>query len=244
VGWGPDVFKGSACDAYASQPSTAASGGMSHDDVRNLSQQFDDSLQMASSVGFSADPEPFVRQESEGWNVQTPANIIEEVTRLVHERKPWRQRLDDSVLDQKHNERQDRMERGFHIILPDNRVRVMEDELSFRVRCSLLDTDPEEEEPPLPPLRPDMSKFKNKKMRTNPWYLKPEKWYSLEEKLKAENDEENSNDFPYANVILNLPNEPKPNETAGAPALTPFQKENLDMYKTWMKGNRLPHFLQ
>lgn len=236
VVWDPDLFS----QKPQSEPSTAASLGLSRDDASKISQLLDDSLHVNSR--FSAAPDSVAPEED--WEVQRPEDIISEVTRYVQERKPWRQKLDDSVLEQKHNERQDRLERGFHIILPDNRVRVMEDELSFRVRCSLLDIDPLEVEPPPPLRRPDKNRRHNQKMRMNPWYLKPTSWYSLKEKLKAEQDDENSNDFPYANVILNLPEEPKTDETGGAPQLTPFQKENLDMYKQYMKGNRLPHFLQ
>jgi hypothetical protein len=176
------------------------------------------------------------------WEVQSVAEIVDEVTRVVQERKPWRHRLDDSVLNIKHNERQDRLERGFHIILPDNRVRVMEDELSYRVRCSLLDISPDEAEPPPPPRRPERYRSKHQRMRSNPWYLKATSWYCPKERLKAEADQEDSNDFPYANVILNLPADRKNDEPPPA-QMKEFQKENLDMYKAWMKGSRLPHFL-
>jgi len=210
---------------------------MSGDDARGISQLLDDSLHSAS--GHSAAPDTV--NAGDNWEIQSPEEIIQEVTQHVHARKPWRQRLDDSFLEHKHNERLDRLERGFHIILPDNRVRLMEDELSFRVRCSLLDIDPEDVPPEPQPRPPQKEKSKEQRKQQNPWYLKPHSWYSSKDKLNAESTKQN-NDFPYANAILNVPSEPKTE-------LTPFQKENIGIvepYKAWMKkdGHRLPHFLQ
>lgn len=252
VSWEDGGFaKAGAGEGRASQsePSTAMPLDMSHDDVRDMSQMFDNSLHMAS--GHSAAPQTV--HAGDNWDIQTPDEIIQDVTQYVHARKPWRQWLDDSFLERKHNERLDRLERGFHIILPDNRVRVMEDELSFRVRCSLLDMDPEDVEPPRPqPRRVEKSKPKKHKRPENPWYLEPHRWFLPKDQLNAENTEK-PNSFPYANAILNVPSQPKPE-------LTTFQKENIGIvepYKAWMKdgrsvasgGNgsgtafRLPHFL-
>jgi len=218
-----------------SEPSTAVPLDMSRDDARGISQLLDDTLQLAS--GHSAAPDTV--HAGDKWDVQSPEDIINEVTQHVHARKPWRPKLDDSYLENKHNERLDRLERGFHIILPDNRVRVMEDELSFRVRCSLLDIDPEDAPPPPQARRPEKDDSHKRRMRQNPWYLKPHSWYSAKDN---ESTAERSNDFPYANAILNVPGEPKPE-------LTTFQKENIGIvepYKAWMKDgrHRLPHFLQ
>jgi len=222
-----------------SEPSTAAPLDMSHDEARVASMMLDDSLHAASGQSTA----PATVNAGDNWEVQSPDEIIGDVTQYVHARKPWRRKLDDSFLEHKHNERLDRLERGFHIILPDNRVRVMEDELSYRVRCLLLDIDPEDAPAPPPPRRPEKSKPKNNKMRQNPWYLKPRSWY---DKLSKDNPNrestEKSNDFPYASTILNVAGEPKIE-------LTPFQKENMGIiepYKAWMKkdGHRLPHFLQ
>jgi len=216
-----------------SEPSTAAPLGMSRDDARSISQLLDDSLQ----VGFGANADV---NTGDSWEIQSPDDIIRDVTQYVESRKPWRTKLDDSVLEKRHNERQDRLERGFHIILPDNRVRLMEDELSYRTRATLLDMDPEDAPPPTPPRRPSKSKAKSQKMKQNPWYLKPGSWYALKDPAK----EERLNDFPYANVILNLPDEPKTEEPPdrGQPN---FQQDNftVNAYKHYMKGNRLPHFL-
>lgn len=223
-----------------SEPSTAGPLDMSRDEARGISMMLDDSLHAAS--GKSAAPATV--NAGDNWEVQSPDEIIGDVTQYVHAKKPWRRKLDDSFLEHKHNDRLDRLERGFHIILPDNRVRVMEDELSFRVRCLLQDVDPEDALPPPQPRRPENSKPKNNKMRQNPWYLKPRCWYDKTSKdnPNAESTEK-SNDFPYANTILNVPGgEPKME-------LTPLQKENIaivEPYKAWMKkdGHRLPHFLQ
>merc|ERR1719263_1101347 len=104
----------------------------------------------------------------------------------------------------------------------------MEDELSFRVRCSLLDMDPEETEQPRPqPRRGEKSKSKKHKRQQNPWYLKPQSWYSGKDQ-HAENTEK-PNDFPYANTILNTPSEAKAE-------LTPFQKENIGMWNHTRPG--------
>jgi len=237
--WQSGLFKAGAVESPVQvEQSAAAALSVSGDDARTISQILDDSLQMTSGLGVTS---ASAYNAENDWQEQEIEEIIAEVTRSVQEKKPWRQKLDDSVLDHKHNERQDRLERGFHIILPDNRVRVMEDELTYRVRCSLLGVDPQEGEPPPPPRRPDKSKAKNLRMRANPWYLKPKLWYDLKERQKAEAEQEDSNDFPYANVILNLPEDLKNDEAPAQP--TPFMKENLDMYKAYLKGNRLPHFL-
>jgi len=221
-----------------SEPSTAVPLEMSGDDARGISQLLDDSLHSAS--GHSAAPDTV--NAGDNWEIQSPEEIIQDVTQFVHARKPWRQKLDDSFLEHKHNERLDRLERGFHIILPDNRVRLMEDELSFRVRCSLLDIDPEDAPPPPQPRRPEKDESHKRRMRQNPWYLKPHSWYSLKDNIHSKSAAERSNDFPYANTILNVPSEPKTE-------LTAFQKENIGIvepYKAWMKDgrHRLPHFLQ
>jgi len=230
----------------SSMPSTAASLGMSRDEARGMSLMLDDSLQSTSGVrSFSAAPKDV--DAGDQWEVQNVDEILDEVKQCVYERKPWRQMLDDSVLDHRHNERLDREQRGFHIILPDNRVRVMEDELSFRVRSQLLESEDVTPDPPPMPRRPDKNKMKNQRMRMNPWYLKPKSWYK--DKLKAENDEESNNNFPYADVVLNLPPGAQVDESSSAQVLTTHQKENLDIYKLYvkdlhMKGFRLPHFLQ
>merc|ERR1719413_268132 len=106
---------------------------MTSEEMRHLSQLVDSSLDMPSIFGSSGDP------SATDWEVQSPEAIIQEVKQRVHERKPWRHELDESVLERRRqNERQGRLERGYHIILPDNRVRAMEDQLSKRVRAQLL----------------------------------------------------------------------------------------------------------
>jgi len=241
VSWSDGLEASLPTTAY-SEPSTTVPLDMSRDDAIGLSQRLDDSLHLAS--GHSIAPDTI--NASDNWDIQTPDEIIQDVTQFIHTRKPWRPKLDDSILEQKHNERQDRLERGFHIILPDNRVRVMEDELSWRVRSSLLDMDPESAPAHWKPPESRRSERdpRNAKhlirMRANPWYLKAQSWYCNKEKLDAESAAQRSNDFPYANVILNIPSPPKAE-------LTPFQKENIGIvepYKAYMKGNRLPHFLQ
>lgn len=76
---------------------------------------------------------------SADWNVQSAEEHLQDVHRRVQEKKPWRGQLDDSVLTRRQG---GGLDRGCHIILPDNRVRTTEDTLSSRVRAQLLDEDP------------------------------------------------------------------------------------------------------
>jgi len=168
-------------------------------DARNISQLLENSLHVGSGFGSAPD------SNADSWDIQGPDDIIKDVMRHVELRKPWRPKLDDSILDKKHNDAQDRMEHGFHIILPDNRVRLMEDELSYRTRASLLDMEVQDAPPPTPPMRPKQSDVKSKKMKANPWYLKPATWYTLKDNAAAE---ENLSDFAYkkmyADVMVNF----------------------------------------
>lgn len=169
---------------------------------------------------------------SDDWHVQSTAQILEDVRHVVEIRHPWRVPLDDSLL-----ERQSWLEHGAHIPLPDLRVRLMEDQLSLRVRCELLDM----EIPPPPP--PKAKPIKKARKLPNPWYLPAHKWYSND---KLDDSEERAADFPYANMIWNMSDGPPSDEPPDARQLTQAQKENLgivDAYKQYMKGHRLPHFL-
>mmetsp|Transcript_65838 Transcript_65838/g.122836 ORF Transcript_65838/g.122836 Transcript_65838/m.122836 type:complete len:270 (-) Transcript_65838:81-890(-) len=112
--------------------------------------------------------------------VQTTEEIRNEVRKLVHSRKPWRGEYDEAVLEERsHMEREDVIDRSFHIILPDNRVRAVEDRLSRRIRAQLLG-EPE----PIPEgttLRFGASAValpKRTQKPRNPWYLPAHKWYS------------------------------------------------------------------
>jgi hypothetical protein len=174
------------------------------------------------------------QQQGDEWEVQSPEQILEEVRQTVQTRKPWRELADDSLLEKK-----SLVDKGAHIPLPDIRVRLMEDELSLRVRCELLD----EPIPPLAPVKksPKIKPKETRKVQT-PWYIPAKKWYELQD--KSENPEEGSANFPYANLIWNLSD--KKEEPSEAKQLAQFNKETLSMvesYKQFMKGNRLPHFL-
>ena len=70
--------------------------------------------------------------------VQSADEIIQEVRTHVFKQKPWRGEYDESVLTRRASERQEFFDRSFHIILPDNRVRAVEDRLSRRIRAQLL----------------------------------------------------------------------------------------------------------
>merc|ERR1712217_321245 len=136
------------------------------------------------------------------WEVQPPEAIIQEVKQRVHERKPGRHELDESVLERRRqNDRQGRLDRGYHIILPDNRVRAMEDQLSRRVRAQLLDEDPEPQ--PIAPTKKnsqeeELAKKGRRKVR-NPWYQPAHTWYC---KATKDMGVERGGGFPYDSQIL------------------------------------------
>lgn len=149
---------------------------MSIEDARALSSLLDDSIEMP--LDFNAARE---RGGNASFEVQTPEQIIQEVKRCVQERRPGRVELDDEALEKRRqHERQDRMDHGSLIILPDNRVCAMEDQLSRRVRALLL----EEEELPEPAApaalvrrKGDASAPKARSKPQNPWYLPAKSWY-------------------------------------------------------------------
>jgi len=212
---------------------------------------------------FSAD----FQQTSDGddWIVQTPEEIINEVRRSVQARKPWREEIDEEALEEKRkNEKQERVDRGFHIILPDNRVRAMEDQLSRRLRAQLLGEEEDDEAAPeVSTANPQLTAAQRREERArglrpkarNPWYLPPKIWYSG--KVGKDPNQISSGGFPYDAQIMGDAAAPKPphneeQETRsyddGVPRqLTKRDKETLQIvehYKNYMKGQRLPHFLQ
>mmetsp|Transcript_22931 Transcript_22931/g.42491 ORF Transcript_22931/g.42491 Transcript_22931/m.42491 type:complete len:294 (+) Transcript_22931:76-957(+) len=217
----------------------------SREEGRTVSRDF----AYESRDGFSATRD----SSAEDWQVQSPEEIIRDVKRYVHAMKPWRQELDDSILEKRrYQEKQDRLDRVFHILLPDNRVRAMEDELSTRVRGQILDDEEPKVEPVAAPppqqrrLLEDIKAKGHKKVK-NPWYMPAASWHK---NTAAENTGDVRETFPYANVILGLGEEPKSksvDEQADPRELTVHQKETLgivEAYKQYMKGSRLPHFLQ
>lgn len=230
----PDSPRSSVLDSKASTD-TPTHHTLMTDKARGTAKLLEESMKLVSN---SHDIPRRVVDEEE-WEVQSPEQILEEVRQVVQARKPWRQLPDDSLLEKKRL-----VDCGAHIPLPDNRVRLCEDQLSLRTQCELLDM--EMPPYPIPPMRPQKSKTKGSPRKVqNPWYLPPKKWYSgLQD--KTDNPEERSPDFPYANAIYNLSEPPKKDESADAKQLPQINKETHSMvesYKQFMKGNRLPHFL-
>jgi len=195
------------------------------------------------------------------WEVQSPEDILKEVRRAVLDRRPWHREedLDDAFLERRR--RNERGDGGFHIILPDNRVRAVEDQLGSRVRAELLGEDAVEPvAPPLPrrPGRPEDGRPKGPRRHRNPWYLPATHWYDPE--AQKDPNAERGGGFPYDSQILSggeaEPPHVEEQERGGdagsggdgpVRALTRRDKETLqiiDAYKQYMKGHRLPHFLQ
>lgn len=213
-------------------------------------------------AGVSAD----LLTASEEWNVQSVEEIIKEVRRSVQARKPWREEVDEAQLEQQRkSERQVDNDRGYHIILPDNRIRAIEDQLDRRLRAQLLGEDVgEDQEKELTKDTQSQSggrddakakakakpakaaKPQGPKRVRNPWYIDPQIWFSGE--VGKDPNEMSSGGFPYDTLILG---------DAAAQAAPPSaeelelrrDKENtqiIDGYRKHLQGQnaRIPHFLQ
>lgn len=206
-------------------------------------------------------PSIFGVNEGEGisWEPQTAEEIIEHAKGVVHERKPWRQQVDDSALDKPSTNREDRFNRGYHIMLSDNRVRAMDDHFSRRVRSQLLgeianegDAEKKALQSARTPRKQEPSSEGKAKPHKggNPWYQHPKTWYTK----NSERDNANrGGGFPYDGLILKTEgvygkyDDQVAEEGDGPRPLLKSEKETLqivDAYRAYMKGNRLPHFLQ
>lgn len=253
--WDPATLPKGSIGDYSEFASTCLPASVSREEAQSLSETLDSQLGSRAAV-FEATNE----QLGGEWEVQSPDDIIRDVRRAVQERKPWREEFDDAALERRRQiERQDRVDRGYHIILPDNRVRAMEDQLSRRVRAQLLD---EEEGPEPPPVAPpkkssqeeSLAKIGRRKVR-NPWYQPAKTWYCKD--LAKDMGESRGGGFPYDSHILHKTDgaaggsEEPDNGDGSIRALTRREKETLqivDAYRIYMrdtmKGARLPHFLQ
>jgi len=163
-------------DGDSAEPSTTLPPGMSRDDVRSLSDLLDQSYQSAHGRESPFPP------EDEDFQPQTVQAIIQDARKRVQDKNPHRREVDDALLEQwRLNDKQDRLERGVQVILPDNRIRVA-DQLSAGLRAQLLgEEEPTEPAPTAPrhPRRPDDGKPKKDYRRVrNPWYLHPTQWYT------------------------------------------------------------------
>jgi len=220
-----------------SSPSRFTSGivsEMRHQDrAQAVSRILDDSLKLVSAS--TAAGNGFAAPLNE-WEVQSPEQILEDVKKSVYSRKPWRQQPDDSLLEQRV-----RCHDWTPIPLPDNRVRLHEEQLSVRARCQLLNMDlPPPEAPEI--VRKPKAKGINKV--PNPWYLPAKKWYSLQEHLRSLEDR--GCNFPYANEVYNLNGESDTLENSDPQRFAQLPKDTfgtVEAYKKYMNGARLPHFL-
>lgn len=171
------------------------------------------------------------------WQVQSPQEVLQEAKENVRRRRPGEELLDDHQLELL-SRPQDKSHRGCHIILPDNRVRAMEDQLSARVRARLLDEGKGPMETPRAP-RPQRRRPQAEsrprappKPRT-PWYLPPTQWFNKEG--TGENDE-GGGGFPYDGRY-------KAAEQDGAEGGPLSQKEKdslqiVEAYKQYMKEDK------
>jgi len=224
-----------------SEFSTCLPNSISHDDVQSLHEGLDKSLESSSGLG--------------NWEVQSKEDILAEVRQHVQAQKPWREELDDDIFEKRRtSERRERMDRGYLIILPDNRVRAMDTMLSKRVRAQLLDEQENTEmtSPSAWHRRPDENKPRGPRRFRNPWYLPPSSWYS--NKAAKDDLEGQGGSFPYDSQILRGERatgtgaaDEQDASGDGPHQLTQREKETLhvvEAYKQHMKGSRLPHFLQ
>lgn len=185
---------------------------------------------------------PSLRSDASGWQVQSVEDIIKDARQSVQVRHLQRIELDDAALERRRQSAQEQ-DQSFLIILPDNRVRSIEDHISSRVRALLL----EEDEPEAAPVAPKAAKTAASRKARAPWYLPPKTWFSG--KVGIDPNEKASGGFPYDSVILGIsPSTQEQELSTDAPRrLTMRDKESLQIveaYRHYMKGSRLPHFLQ
>mmetsp|Transcript_84651 Transcript_84651/g.229729 ORF Transcript_84651/g.229729 Transcript_84651/m.229729 type:complete len:291 (-) Transcript_84651:71-943(-) len=239
--------------------STCLPTSLSPEDMRSLSEVLDKSMQNPSMLGLMGKD-----MNASKWEVQSKDDIIKEVRQHVHAQKPWREHIVDIDFDRRRaHERQERMDRGFLIIMPDNRVRAMDTMISARVRAQIFD---DEEEPDLASssrrgfsarrrkerLAPEDNKPKGPRRPRNPWYLPPSSWHS-KQSAKDMGDGETGR-FPYDTEILRNQgvlggahgDREDDVDESRPPKVSELEKESLQIveaYKQHMKGSRLPHFL-
>ncbi|CAJ1458116.1 unnamed protein product, partial [Effrenium voratum] len=194
------------------------------------------------------------------WSIQGPEDIIQEAKRSVQARKQCPE--PDDALETKPWEHQDTADKGYHIILPDNRVVAVENQLSRRLCDELLGNAPREPKvkeelelrEPKPrrrqapdevyitePEEPDRALGGRRKMR-NPWYLPPTVWYNGE--MGKDPKEQAPLGFPYDTLLGESRHGPPQDE---APPIGDKDiSQLLDTAKKHFQaqGHRLPHFLQ
>lgn len=204
----------------------------SHDDVQGVSEVFDESLRLPAALGVRHST------DSEGeLQVQSVEEIIGLARRQVQARKPWREEIDDAILEKRRQaDLQERVDRSHLIILPDNRVRTMDTQLSRRVRAQLLGEEDAGEAQQAPLTRKREEVKANPRRVRNPWYLPPSEWFASKvAKDTAEREGANVH-VEVQEIAEDVPRR-----------LTQREKETLpivEAYRQHMKGSRLPRFLQ
>uniref|UniRef100_A0A7S2NHD1 Uncharacterized protein n=1 Tax=Zooxanthella nutricula TaxID=1333877 RepID=A0A7S2NHD1_9DINO len=131
----------------------------------------------------------------------------------------------------------------------------MDTQISRRVRAQLLGEEDVTETAPQPPARArEDGRPKGPRRVRNPWYLPPETWYS--KSAATDPGEGRGGGFPYADQILGggqagsgggAGKASDEGEAGGDRPLTQRETDSLEIvqaYKQYMKGSRLPHFLQ
>lgn len=222
---------------------------MSLEEAVGLSQLLDSAFELPKdfdSVGGLSD---------DGLAVSSPEMVLKDVKKYVRERKPWLQEVDDALLERRRKE--ERSDPGCLIILPDNRVRSVDDQLNRRIKAMLLGEEPPETH--TAPKEADKKKEQQRRKVRNPWYVSPDQWYS--EKALMGSDEQDDG-FPYDNLDKANSDTDEQNADAkefidqteekegGKPhRLTAHEKEQLGLcekFRQYMlkEGARLPHFLQ
>eukprot|EP00933_Yihiella_yeosuensis_P063674 TRINITY_DN6689_c0_g2_i1.p1 TRINITY_DN6689_c0_g2~~TRINITY_DN6689_c0_g2_i1.p1 ORF type:complete len:279 (+),score=63.08 TRINITY_DN6689_c0_g2_i1:123-959(+) len=254
--------------SWGSQYESGYSRGQSYQDPSNShghSASF--AMSLKGSLSEEVDLSSFAGEDGE-WKVPDPEDIIKEVRRCVQARKPWREDVDEEKLEamRKADDQERKGGGGFHILLPDNRVKAMEDQLSRRLRAQLLgETEEDEAKPSAEPAMakaapiqpPAMNRRLPEQTRVrvqvrNPWYLPAKIWYT--DKMGKDPNKVSSGGFPYDTVILK--DMPQTGEIGsrgdeGLPrSLSQNEKEALEQIlekhgeQIKANGPRLPYFLR
>lgn len=150
---------------------------------------------------------------SASLHISSPEEVIRDVKKFVRERKPWLMEVDDTLLEKRRAEERS-AEASCFIILPDNRVRCMDDQLDWRIKAQLLGQTNLEAPPEVVAAGAAQAAEKavekkvqrrTKKVR-NPWYMGPKDWYDekvlkqMEASSSEVNDDLRSMTSPYENL--------------------------------------------
>lgn len=229
---------------------TANGPSISVEDAVGLTQLLDSALELPNDLGITGG------LGDDALAISSPAAILKNVKKIVRERNPHLEEVDDALLERRRKE--DRAVPGCHVILPDSRVRRVDDQLNRHIRAALLGEDVTESVTPAPPRREEETKKEKVKRVRNPWYIHPKDWHS-ENAMRA--DDEDTIRNPYENLAkansatdaaspeMRELLENSDDKEGGRPRrLTVHDKETLpiwDSYRRYVirEQARLPHFL-